>query len=71
MTVVPIDDLNPLYIYESKMSLLSRMAQSRSGAERLVESRLIPTLAETDFVDARPELDQAFVGKYVSCGLSV
>ncbi|KAI0759191.1 nucleoporin Nup186/Nup192/Nup205 [Irpex lacteus] len=44
------DDLNPLYIYECRMSLLSRIAQSRGGAERLC-----------DFVDARPELDQAFV----------
>ena len=58
-----IDDLNPLYIYESKMSLLSRMAQSRECAERLIESRLILSLAETDFIDARPELDQAFVGE--------
>ncbi|KAI0695309.1 nucleoporin Nup186/Nup192/Nup205 [Cytidiella melzeri] len=55
------DDLNPLYIFESKMSLLSRIAQSRGGAERLVESRLILSLAESDFIDARPELDQAFV----------
>ncbi|KAI0085599.1 nucleoporin Nup186/Nup192/Nup205 [Irpex rosettiformis] len=55
------DDLNPLYIFESKMSLLCRMAQSRGGAERLIESRLIPSLADSDFIDARPELDQAFV----------
>lgn len=45
------------------MSLLSRIAQSRGGAERLVESGLIPSLAECDFIDARPELDQAFVGE--------
>ena len=33
------DDLNPLYVYEAKMSLLIRMSQSRAGAERLLEAR--------------------------------
>ncbi len=60
-----IDDLNPLYVYEAKMSLLVRMAQSRVGAEKLVESRLILVLADSDFVDARPEADQAFLGMFL------
>lgn len=64
--VVDAEDLNPLYIYESKMSLLCRMAQGRAGAERLVESRVVPTLAQCDFIDARPEMDQAFVGRSYS-----
>ncbi|EAU87534.1 hypothetical protein CC1G_11206 [Coprinopsis cinerea okayama7 len=55
------DDLNPLYVYEAKMSLFIRMAQTRSGAERLLEAQLIPTLAQCDYLDAMPEADQAFM----------
>ncbi|THU93859.1 hypothetical protein K435DRAFT_829411 [Dendrothele bispora CBS 962.96] len=55
------DDLNPLYVYESKMSFLIRAAQTRIGAERLLEARLIPTLAQCDFLDTRPEADSSFV----------
>ncbi|KAI0944532.1 hypothetical protein AcW1_002214 [Taiwanofungus camphoratus] len=55
------DDLNTLYVYEAKMSLLIRMAQNRQGAERLLEARAIPVLADCDYLDARPEADQAFM----------
>ncbi len=57
-----IDDLNPLYVYEAKMSLLVRMAQTRQGAERLLEARVLPILGDCDYLDARPEADQAFLG---------
>ena len=62
LTLLPLDDLNTLYVYEAKMSLLVRMSQSRQGAERLLESRTLPILAECDYLDARPEADQAFMG---------
>ncbi|TDL27118.1 hypothetical protein BD410DRAFT_714859 [Rickenella mellea] len=55
------DDLNPLYVYEAKMSFLIRLAQTRRGAERLLESRVLPILAQVDFLDARPEDDEAFI----------
>ncbi|EMD35026.1 hypothetical protein CERSUDRAFT_125016 [Gelatoporia subvermispora B] len=55
------EDLNVLYVYEAKMSLLNRMAQGRQGAERLLEARVIPALAGCDYLDARPEADQAFL----------
>ena len=58
----PSGDLNPLYVYESKMSLLVRMSQTRHGAERLLEARVLPILSECDYLDARPEADQAFLG---------
>lgn len=45
------------------MSLLIRMAQTRAGAERLLENRLLLTLADVNFIDTRPEADQAFLGK--------
>ncbi|KAI0651312.1 nucleoporin Nup186/Nup192/Nup205 [Trametes meyenii] len=57
------DDLNPLYVYEAKMSLLIRMAQTRQGAERLLEARVLPILADCDYLDARPEADQAFLDR--------
>ncbi|KAJ6526561.1 nucleoporin Nup186/Nup192/Nup205 [Mycena vulgaris] len=55
------DDLNPLYVYEAKMSLFVRMAQTRLGAERLLEVQLIPILSQCDYLDARPEADQSFM----------
>lgn len=56
--------MNPLYVYEAKMSLLIRMAQTRSGAERLLEAQIIPVLAQCDYLDARPEADQSFMGEF-------
>ncbi|KAG6890211.1 hypothetical protein C0995_010222 [Termitomyces sp. Mi166 len=41
------DDLNPLYVYEAKMSFFIRMAQTRAGAERLLEAQLIDALLAT------------------------
>ncbi|KAG7087591.1 hypothetical protein E1B28_013544 [Marasmius oreades] len=55
------DDLNPLYVYEAKMSFFIRLAQTRAGAERLLEAHLIPVLAQCDYLDARPEADSSFV----------
>jgi nuclear pore complex protein Nup205 len=62
-----LDDLNSLYVYEAKMSLFIRIAQTRQGAERLVESRVLPILADCDFLDTLPEADQSFIG--MPCGL--
>ncbi|KAF9238369.1 nucleoporin Nup186/Nup192/Nup205 [Melanogaster broomeanus] len=55
------DDLNPLYVYETKMSLFTRMAQTRPGAERLLEAQILPILAQCEFLDTRPEEDQSFM----------
>jgi nuclear pore complex protein Nup205 len=44
------------------MSLLIRIAQTRQGAERLIESRVLPILADCDFLDTLPEADQSFIG---------
>ena len=60
------DDLNSLYIYEAKMSLFIRIAQTRQGAERLIESRVLPILADCDFLDTLPEADQSFIGMSAS-----
>ncbi|KZT24940.1 hypothetical protein NEOLEDRAFT_1178711 [Neolentinus lepideus HHB14362 ss-1] len=55
------DDLNPLYVYEAKMSMLMQVAQTRQGAERLLEAQILRVLAQCDFLDARPEQNQAFI----------
>ncbi|KAH9982000.1 nucleoporin Nup186/Nup192/Nup205 [Russula compacta] len=55
------DDLNSLYVYEAKMSLFIRIAQTRQGAERLMEARILPILADCDFLDTLPEVDQSFI----------
>lgn len=46
------------------MSLFIRMTQTRAGAERLLEAQLVPVLAQCDYLDARPEADQSFIGKF-------
>ncbi|KAF8918329.1 nucleoporin Nup186/Nup192/Nup205 [Mucidula mucida] len=55
------DDLNALYVYESKMSLFIRIAHSRAGAERLLDANIISVLGRCDYLDARPEGDQDFM----------
>ncbi|KXN92702.1 hypothetical protein AN958_06980 [Leucoagaricus sp. SymC.cos] len=55
------DDLNPLYVFESKMSLFTRMSHTRAGAEKLLDAQIIPILARCDYLDARPEADQSFM----------
>ncbi|KAI5120013.1 hypothetical protein M0805_008474 [Coniferiporia weirii] len=55
------DDLNPLYVYEAKMTFLIRLAQTRQGAERLLDSRVLPILSQVDFLDARPEADDSYL----------
>ncbi|KAH7882163.1 nucleoporin Nup186/Nup192/Nup205 [Phlebopus sp. FC_14] len=57
------DDLNPLYVYEAKMSFFIRMAQTRPGAERLLEAQILPILAQCEFLDTRPEEDQSFLDR--------
>lgn len=44
------------------MSFLIHLSQSRQGAERLLESRLLPILSQVDFLDARPEVDETYNG---------
>ncbi|KAJ3297880.1 hypothetical protein HDU79_001637 [Rhizoclosmatium sp. JEL0117] len=46
-----------LYIFESKMSLLLRIAQKQEGIEKLVEAGLLDVLIDIKFLDERPELD--------------
>jgi nuclear pore complex protein Nup205 len=53
-------------VYETKMSLLIQISQTRQGAERLLESRVLTILSQCDYLDARPEVDQMFVGKRCS-----
>ena len=45
------------------MSLFIRMAQTRLGAEKLLEAQVILTLSGCDYLDARPEADQSFMGQ--------
>ncbi|TFY78074.1 hypothetical protein EWM64_g5939 [Hericium alpestre] len=55
------DDLNALFVYEAKMSLFIRIAETRQGAERLLEARALPIFADCDYLDTRPENDQSFM----------
>ncbi|KAF8637106.1 hypothetical protein AX17_003010 [Amanita inopinata Kibby_2008] len=57
------DDLNPLYVYEAKMSFFIRLTQTRAGAERLLEAQVLSVLSRCDYLDATPEADQAFMDR--------
>jgi nuclear pore complex protein Nup205 len=61
-----LDNLNPLYIYEAKMSLFTQLAQSRAGAERLVDLGIVSTLAKCEFLEAQPSADHSFTGTVLS-----
>ncbi|KAB5590005.1 Nuclear pore complex protein [Ceratobasidium theobromae] len=54
------ESLNALYVYEAKMSLLIKIAQTRQGADRLQDARVLSVLAQCDFLNARPEKDIDF-----------
>uniref|UniRef100_T1JB70 Partial AB-hydrolase lipase domain-containing protein n=1 Tax=Strigamia maritima TaxID=126957 RepID=T1JB70_STRMM len=49
------EPLRALYIYESKMALLTRLALSGSGAYALLENGIMSTLVECKVFDMRPE----------------
>lgn len=51
------EPLKALYIYESKMALLTCIAQSQEGAEVLLQSGLMSRLAECNFLNRRPEYE--------------
>ena len=50
--------LQALYIYESKMALFARIAQSFEGAKVLLQAGLLSRLAECSFLDQRPEQER-------------
>ncbi|CBQ72892.1 related to nucleoporin [Sporisorium reilianum SRZ2] len=53
--------LNALYVYEARLTFFNRMAQTRDGAERLLNAKIFDVLAQSDFLAARPDQDQEFV----------
>lgn len=52
------EPLKALYIYESKMALFARIAQSFEGAKVLLQAGLLSRLAECSFLDQRPEQER-------------
>ncbi|KAJ8314739.1 hypothetical protein KUTeg_006889 [Tegillarca granosa] len=53
----PNPELRVLYIYESKMSLLTRVAECTAGAQLLLQLGLTQRLAACTFFDMRPEME--------------
>ncbi|KAK2179080.1 hypothetical protein NP493_515g00009 [Ridgeia piscesae] len=54
--------LRALYMFESKMSLLTRLAGTAPGARALLQSRVMATLAECNVFHLRPETDRSVEG---------
>ena len=53
------ESLNGLYVYEAMMSWLVRLGgSSREGAERVLQSGIVTTLAQSEFLGARPQVDE-------------
>ncbi|SOV04102.1 related to nucleoporin [Ustilago sp. UG-2017a] len=53
--------LNAIYVYEARLAFFNRMAQTRDGAERLLNAKVFDVLAQSDYLAARPDQDQEFV----------
>ena len=51
-----IDGLRTLYVYESQMGLLTRLASSQKGASVLLESGIFQRLSEMAVFSQRPEM---------------
>ena len=51
-----IDGMRTLYVYESQMGLLTRLASSQKGAQVLLENNLFQRLSEMSIFSQRPEL---------------
>jgi len=46
------------------MALLIRLAQTRQGADEVFKSKFFSTLSSCEFIDARPETDDTFMGEF-------
>nr|KAJ3421288.1 hypothetical protein HK105_004009 [Polyrhizophydium stewartii] len=53
------DVLNAKYVYDLKMSLLLKIADTKLGADRLVNIGILEALAEVQFIDERPDYGSA------------
>lgn len=52
------DNLRPLYLYEAKMTMLCRIAMTRTGAQVLLEQNTLAGLASMRVFDYHPEIKQ-------------
>lgn len=48
--------MRPLYLYAAKMAIFTRIASSRSGAESLLENKILFCLSSMSVVDEHPDL---------------
>ncbi|XP_046735126.1 nuclear pore complex protein Nup205 [Diprion similis] len=58
--------LRPLYLYESKMATLCRMASTRLGAECLLENKVLSCLSSMCVFDQHPDVNVGFEGGDIS-----
>ncbi|XP_052238587.1 LOW QUALITY PROTEIN: nuclear pore complex protein Nup205-like [Dreissena polymorpha] len=54
-----VNNLKVLYLYESKLSLLTRVAETAVGATTLLRCGVMQKLAECSFFDMRPDMDRS------------
>lgn len=43
-----------MYIYEAKISLFTRIALKKNGAELLIENGILEVLGQCEFISAKP-----------------
>lgn len=55
------DNLKALYVYESKMAMLDRMASTCVGAELLLEQRALGVLSTMKVYDMHPDFQVILV----------
>jgi hypothetical protein len=47
--------LRSFFIFEAKLSMFLRIAQSRDGAEKLIDGGIVEAVTDCSFIDERPE----------------
>ncbi|CAO3614916.1 unnamed protein product [Cunninghamella echinulata] len=71
VTLLEQEDVSllPMYIYEAKVSLFTRIALKKNGAELLMENGILEVLGQCEFIAARPntsdkDTNKLFVQRY-------
>lgn len=54
--------MRPLYLYEAKTAIFCRMASTRSGAENLLENKILSCMSSMCAFDQHPDVNQGFEG---------
>lgn len=65
------ENIQPLFFYETKMSLLIRIATTRVGAELLLEHNVLALLSNMKVFDNHPQINREIIDKREARGIRI